>query len=107
MLANGLLKVPEALKLSYKNSDELNKIIDTSLPRRPPFKRHEVIVAGESFELYARDIVECLKALWADPDFLPFLVFEPERHYADDDRTVRLFHDMHTGKWWWATQVRI
>lgn len=107
MLANGLLKVPEALNLSYKNSDELNKIIDTSLPRRPPFKHHEVIVAGESFELYARDIVECLKALWADPDFLPFLVFEPERHYADDDRTVRLFHDMHTGKWWWATQVRI
>jgi hypothetical protein len=30
----------------------------------------------------------------------------PERHYADEDETVRLFHDMHTGKWWWDTQVR-
>jgi len=102
-----LLKIREALNLSYKNTDELNKIIDTSLPRRPSFKRHEVVVAGESFELYARDIVECLKALWADPDFLPFLVFEPERHYADGDHSCRLFHDMHTGKWWWDTQVNI
>jgi len=101
-----LLKVREALNLSYKNTEELNKIIDSSLPPRPSFKRHEVVIAGESFEFYARDIVECLKALWADPDFLPFLVFEPEKHYADDDHTVRLFHDMHTSKWWWATQVR-
>jgi len=93
------------LKLSYKNANELNKIIDTRLPQHPSFKRYEVVVAGESFELYARNIVECLKALWADPDFLPFLVFEPEKHYGDDDRTIRLFHDMHTGKWWWATQV--
>ncbi|KAF7373988.1 hypothetical protein MSAN_00611700 [Mycena sanguinolenta] len=33
------------------------------------------------------------------------LVFAPERHYADADKTVRLYHDLHTGKWWWATQV--
>jgi hypothetical protein len=32
-------------------------------------------------------------------------VFKPERHYADADKTVRLFHDMHTGRWWWGTQV--
>ncbi len=24
---------------------------------------------------------------------------------ADEDQTVRLYHDMHTGKWWWRTQV--
>ena len=68
--------------------------------------RHEVVVGGESFELYARDIIECIRALWADPEFLPYLVFEPERHYADDDHTIRMYHDMNTGKWWWATQVR-
>ena len=100
------MKVCEALKLSYKDSNELNKIIDSSLPSRPRFKRHEVVIAGESFEFYARDIVECLRALWADPDFLPFLVFEPEEHYADDDHAVRLVHDMHTSRWWWDTQVR-
>jgi hypothetical protein len=28
-----------------------------------------------------------------------------ERHYADEDMTVWMYHDMHTGKWWWTTQV--
>ena len=93
------------MKLSYKNSDELNKIIDT-LPKRPVFKKYEVVVAGEAFEFYARNIVECLKAMWGNPDFLPFLVFEPERHYGDDEHTIRMYHDMNTGKWWWSTQVR-
>ena len=29
----------------------------------------------------------------------------PEKHFSDDKKAVRLFHDMHTGKWWWGTQV--
>lgn len=91
--------------LSYKNTNELNKVIDARLPQRPAFKRHEIVVAGESFDLYSRDIVECIKALWQDPEFLPYLVFEPERHYADDKHDIRMFHDMHTGNWWWSTQV--
>ena len=80
-------------------------IIDNQLPGHPRFKRHEVVVAGEAFELYARDIVECLKALWGDPEFSAYLVFQPERHYADTDHTIRMYHDMQMGKWWWATQV--
>jgi len=98
------LKVCESLGLSYTNSEQLNKIVD-KLPRRPKFKRREIVVDGESFEIYSRDIVECLKALFGDPEFLPYLVFEPERHYADEDKTIRMVHDMHTGKWWWDTQV--
>ena len=38
-------------------------------------------------------------------DFAAHLVFEPEWHYADDDETICPYHDMHTGKWWWVTQV--
>ena len=87
------------------NTIELNKIIDTKLPHQPAFKHHEIIIADEPFELYTRDIVECIKTLWGDPEFAPFLVIEPEQHYADKDHTVQLYHDMQTGKWWWATQV--
>ncbi|PPR02155.1 hypothetical protein CVT26_012116 [Gymnopilus dilepis] len=61
--------VCEALKLSFKNSDQLNKIIDNRLPGRPQFKRHEVLIGGEVFEYYSRDPLECLEALWGDPDF--------------------------------------
>jgi hypothetical protein len=72
---------------------------------RPKFKREQVIVAGEAFDVYYRNIIKCVKLLYGDPDFARYLTFAPERHYADDDQTVRLFHDMHTGKWWWETQV--
>lgn len=95
----------DTLGLSYKNSKELNKIIDALPARRPKFKREDIVIAGETFEVYHRDVLECVRTLFGDPEFTPHLVFKPERHYADEDRTVRMYSDMHTGKWWWATQV--
>ncbi|KAG1817029.1 hypothetical protein DFJ58DRAFT_720258 [Suillus subalutaceus] len=97
----------DRLELSYKNSKELNKIIDKDLPGRPKFKCKQIIVAGEAFDVFYRDIIECIKVLYSDPDFANFLVFAPEHHYTDEDQTVRLFHDMHTGQWWWDTQCLI
>ncbi|KAJ7204055.1 hypothetical protein GGX14DRAFT_398364 [Mycena pura] len=99
--------VTERLGLSFKNSRELNHIIDTKLPGRPRFKRKEIIVGGEAYDVYFRDILECVKALYGDPEFAVHLKVAPERHYADEDQTVRLYHDMHTGKWWWATQIYV
>ena len=61
---------------------------------------------GESFEMYARSIIECISALWSNPEHARYLCFAPERHYADVDKTIRLYHDLHTGKWWWSIQVR-
>ncbi|KAG1855226.1 hypothetical protein F4604DRAFT_1883242 [Suillus subluteus] len=85
----------DTLGLSFKNTRELNKIIDNELPGRPKFK---------SFDVYFRDIIECITALFGDLNFADFLVFAPEHHYADEDETVRLYHEMNTGKWWWNTQ---
>ncbi|KAJ6497170.1 hypothetical protein C8R47DRAFT_972715 [Mycena vitilis] len=97
--------VPEALGLSYKNSRELNQIIDKQLPEgRPTFTRQEVVVGDEAFDVYFRPIVDCLKALYGDPEFAQDLVFMPERHYSDADKTVRFYDDMHTAEWWWRTQ---
>ncbi|PPQ98035.1 hypothetical protein CVT26_003097 [Gymnopilus dilepis] len=99
--------IVEALNLSYKSSDGLNKIIDENFPGRPFFVPHEIVTNGEAFEFFARDIIECIKALWGDMDFVIDLIFEPERHYADKDRTIRIYHDMHTGKWWWDTHKAV
>ena len=49
--------------------------------------------------------MDCISSLLGDPNFAEHLLFSPERHYTDQDMTVRLYHDMHTGKWWWETQV--
>ena len=53
------------------------------------------------------NIIECLHALWGDPDFDGDLILEPERLYADGDMTIRIYYDMNTRKWWWDTQVDI
>ncbi|KAJ6526345.1 hypothetical protein B0H19DRAFT_1084449 [Mycena capillaripes] len=99
--------VAQALGLSYGSSLELNAIIDEKLPGRPKFTRSEVVVTGEVFELYSRNIIECVRALFGDTDFAPYLFVVPERHYADKNRTICLYHNMHTGKWWWSTQKQV
>ncbi|KAJ3846903.1 hypothetical protein EV368DRAFT_76920 [Lentinula lateritia] len=91
-----LLKIKgvcEALGLSYQSSAEINNIIDTQIPsRRPSFKHAEVVIAGEAFDLYKRDILECICALYGSPEHVRYLY---------------LYHDLHTGKWWWATQTAL
>ncbi|KAG5642676.1 hypothetical protein DXG03_002334 [Asterophora parasitica] len=97
----------EHLKLSFKNAAELNKIIDDKLPIRPRFQWNEIVVAGEAYDVYFRDIIACIKVLYGDPHFTQILVFTPEQHYVDRDAGVQLFHDMHTGKWWWEMQKTV
>ncbi|KAH7904180.1 hypothetical protein BJ138DRAFT_1107047 [Hygrophoropsis aurantiaca] len=99
--------VTEALQLSYKNSRELDQIIDRKLPGRPRFQRQEIVVGGEAFDVYFRDVLECVKALYGDPELAQYLVFKPERHYTDANMTMRMYHDMHTGRWWWDTQKKL
>ncbi|KAJ3808524.1 hypothetical protein F5876DRAFT_89978 [Lentinula aff. lateritia] len=97
--------VSESLGRSYHNSNDLNDIIDNKLPsRRPSFTRKEVVIAGQSFDIYKRDILECIRALYGNPDHCRYMCFAPERHYSDADKTIRLYHDFSTGKWWWDTQ---
>ncbi|KAM6496353.1 hypothetical protein JOM56_009059 [Amanita muscaria] len=98
-------KVQEGLNLSFKNTRELNKFIDRKLPGRPPFEHQEILVGGEVCDVYFRDIIACIRALFGDPDFAPYLVVAPERHYTDESEQERMYHDMHAGRWWWSTQV--
>lgn len=105
-LANGRFKIRERLTLSYKDTKQLNEIIDKQLPCRPTFHRSVVVVDGICFDVYFRDVIECIKALYGDPEFAPYLVFAPEKHYSDKKGGNRLYHDLHTGRWWWSTQVR-
>ena len=104
ILAQSAIQVHESLGLSYKTSKDLNTIVD-KLPGRPKFKKSEVMVAGEPFDVYHRDILECIQALIGDPEFVGELKLAPERHYTDKDCLNRVYSDAHTGKWWWKVQV--
>ena len=60
---------------------------------------------GEIFEVFYCDVIQCIHVLYSNPEFTGILVFTPEHHYADPDHTIRVYFDMHTGHWWWETQV--
>ena len=53
-------KVVDCLRLSYSNANELNAIIDSSLPGQPPFQQKELIIGNKCLEFHSRDIVECI-----------------------------------------------
>jgi hypothetical protein len=100
------VQLPEALGLSFSNSEELNKIIDNKLPNTlPQFVQEEVGVGGQSYEFYHRDILECVKALYGDPELADVLAYAPEEHYTGPDKKCQVFSEMNTGKWWWSRQV--
>ncbi|KAI0833350.1 hypothetical protein BC628DRAFT_1307698 [Trametes gibbosa] len=96
-----------ALALSFRGMHDLNKIVDKLPMGRPAFERQEIVVSNKAFEVYTRDIIQCIRALLGDPEFTPLLLLVPERHYADSEHTTRVYFDMNTGKWWWATQVSL
>ncbi|KAF8805410.1 hypothetical protein BYT27DRAFT_7224995 [Phlegmacium glaucopus] len=73
---------------------------------QPQFKCRKVVQSGEVLEFYSCNIIECLHALWGDPDFADDLILKPERLYADEDMTICIYHDMNTGRWWWDMQVQ-
>jgi len=99
-------QVHEKLGLSYKNSKELNIIVD-KLPSRPKFHKDEITVSGQAFDIYHRDILECIQSLLGDPEFEGKLKFAPEKHYSGPDQLNRVYSDVHTGKWWWKVQVSL
>ena len=104
ILAQPVFQVHESLGLSYKTSKQLNAIVD-KLPGRPKFKKSEVTMAGEVFDVWHRDILECIQTLIGDPEFAGELKLAPEKHYTDKDHLNRVYSDVHTGKWWWKIQV--
>lgn len=87
---------------------ELNNIIDSQIePERPRFIRDEVEMGGETFEFHYRDVLECTRALFGDPEFAEDLVFAPERHYTDVQKHNRVYSEIETGAWWWDRQVHV
>ena len=65
------------------------------------------MVGTEVCDVYFRDVIACIKALFADPELAQYLVTVPEKHFTDgsDRQRTRMYYDMHTAKWWWSTQV--
>jgi hypothetical protein len=54
----------------------------------------------EAFDIHYRDVIQCVKALFGDPEFASHLILASECHYVDENKTIHKYHNMHTRKWW-------
>ncbi|KAH9043546.1 hypothetical protein EDB83DRAFT_2227861 [Lactarius deliciosus] len=105
-----LLAIPELvdkLGLSYRTSMELNSIIDKTLPGRPAFQCEDLDIGGERLQFHYREIIPSIQAIFGNPEFARELVFAPERHYTDAERTCRVYNEMYTADWWWSVQTSL
>ena len=85
----------------------MNSKIDRLPGPHSKFHPSKVMVDGETFEFFHHNIITCITKIYVRHDLTPHLKFKPERHYTDTDMTVRVYGDIHTGKWWWEIQVRV
>ena len=100
------IKLARTLGLSFSSADDLNAIINKKLPDGLlKFVREEVTLSGQTYEFYHRDIIQCIRVLYGDPELTEFLIHAPEKHFTGPDKKVRMYSEMHTGNWWWTRQV--
>ena len=100
-------KVVDALRLLFHTIKDLNKKIDNGLPTCPLFKCEELSFGEEHLEFYYRDIMECIQAIYGDPQFAHNLVFAPEQHFTSEECMCCIYNEMNTDDWWWKVQVSI
>ncbi|KZV91631.1 hypothetical protein EXIGLDRAFT_769682 [Exidia glandulosa HHB12029] len=97
--------------LRVENARQLNQKID-QLPGYGAWQQRTISIQAEgstqlqSHEVFYRDPMDCLRALWADPAFQAELMVSPEMRWFSKSRTIRMYLDMNTGDWWNAKQVR-
>lgn len=57
------------------------------------------------YKVYYRDVVEVIRFFLGHKPFKDNLTYAPVKIKNDSDHTV--YNEMHTGEWWWETQLQI
>jgi hypothetical protein len=76
-ITNSYVKIVDMLNLSYHTVKQLNDIIN-DLPGRSHFQHKDLSVGHKHLEFYCRDVLECIRSLYGDPQFTQDLVFALE-----------------------------
>jgi hypothetical protein len=76
-ITNSYVKIVDMLNLSYCTVKQLNNIIN-NLPRHSCFQCKDLSVGQKHLEFYCRDILECVRSLYSNPQFTQDLAFALE-----------------------------
>jgi hypothetical protein len=94
---------------SFKSSSDLARRIE-ALPGGPQWKTQRLDfpdAPDEELILYWRDPVECLQWLEENPAFQGQTSYVPVKAYTDNEKTNRLYSEMHTGNLWAEHQANV
>jgi len=66
-------------------------------------------IAGDDRDhnIYFRDIIECVRMIWRNPNLSDKMVFRPQRVFNNSGKESRLYNEMWTGDWWWQIQDQL
>lgn len=89
----------------FRSAYKLDQYIDALDPYQDLLAWNEGTFkhADHTSTFFYRDIVHCVEYLLAQPTYREDTVYGPIREY--DGSGQRLYSEMHTGDWWWETQV--
>ncbi|KAI0055241.1 hypothetical protein BV25DRAFT_1774451, partial [Artomyces pyxidatus] len=96
------------MKLSYGTMKGLLKKVD-ELPARAVWKSKNVWFQDRPDDMHLiqyRDPLEAIQALLGNPAHKDQIVYRPSKVFTSRDKKDRVYHEMWSGKWWWAMQVR-
>ncbi|KAF8426429.1 hypothetical protein BGX38DRAFT_1278994 [Terfezia claveryi] len=54
---------------------------------------------------FYRDVEQCIRYLLRQKAYAQYLVFKPQKDF--DRQGNRVYTEMHTGDWWWDTQMTL
>ncbi|KAJ3489169.1 hypothetical protein NLI96_g2326 [Meripilus lineatus] len=106
----GIRGVVESLGLSYNNARALNQIIDHELPNLAEWSCTQIDLSTKtdaSYEMYSRDILQCIRVLYGNPAFSEEMAYAPEKHFSDIEMIHRIFSEMHICDWWNEVQEEL
>jgi hypothetical protein len=100
-------QVKERLELSYHNTRALHKVLDDIPPRA---EWHSKKLAFEDrpedeYTIYYRNPIDAMRSLLGSPAHAKDIVYRPKKIFRDKEKSVRIYNEMWTGKWWHAIQV--
>lgn len=100
----------ERLEVSYKNSQEMLRMVDQIPERCGPWYTKRLSFKDspkEFFTIRHRNPIEAIRGLWGDPAFAQHLVYKPAKLFRDADARPedRIYNEMWTGYLWNAVQV--
>ncbi|KAG1844084.1 hypothetical protein DFJ58DRAFT_731389 [Suillus subalutaceus] len=101
--------VQERLGLSYHNTRALHKSLDVIPPRA---EWHSKKLAFEDrpndeYNKYYRNPIDAIQSLLGNPVHAKDIVYRPKKIFRDHTKSVRIYNEMWSGKWWHAIQNRL